>query len=125
MTKSPRRYEMIFAVNTLTVGEKFSVGGVTTLLGLGMTFVVLALLIGCILLVGFSLKQINKIHLPQKKRKNDVAPEPVAVPVVDAPAEIDPETMLAIESAVKTYVRENSSDGKPHENVTIKSVVKR
>ena len=116
---------MIFAVNTLTVGEKFSVGGVTTLLGLGMTFVVLALLIGCILLVGFSLKQINKIHLPQKKRKNDVAPEPVAVPVVDAPAEIDPETMLAIESAVKTYVRENSSDGKPHENVTIKSVVKR
>lgn len=115
---------MMIAVTTLSVGEKFSVGGVTTLLGLGMTFVVLALLIGCILLVNFSVKQLSKIHLSEKKKKViDPVAEPASEPVCDD--KIDDETMLAIESAVKTYVRENSSDGKPHENVTIKSVVKK
>ena len=38
---------------------------------------------------------------------------------------IDEETMLAVSAAVQTYVRESATDGKPHENVKIKSVVRK
>ena len=117
---------MLISATSLSVGEKFSVGGVTTLLGLGMTFVVLALLICCILLVNLIVKQLDKVKIG--KKKEGVAPAVVFVETkIDSADEpIDEETMLAIDAAVKTYVRESASDdGKSHENVKIKSVVRK
>ena len=113
----------MFLAASLSVGEKFSVGGVTTLLGLGMTFLVLALLIVFILLIGFVLKRMGKINFKSKKK----------APVVEKPVEeastkeerIDEETMLAVTAAVETYVRESATDGKPHDKIKIKSVVRK
>ena len=117
---------MIISANSLTVGEKFSVGGVTTLLGLGMTFLVLALLILCIILVGFIVKKLGLIHFPPKKKKKNDTAEQIVDDVVEKPVEeIDPETLVAVESAVKAYVRETATDGKPHENIVVKSVVRK
>ena len=51
----------------LTTAEKFSVGGITTLLGLGMTFVVLALLICCVYLVNVIINVLTKFIDQQKE----------------------------------------------------------
>ena len=120
---------MILAADTSTTGGKFSVGGETTLLGLGMTFVILILLIACIVLVNYLIKQLGKIDFSRFKKEKPVqtaeTPSSTDEAVEVQSAKIDGETLLAIESAVRTYVRESATDGKPHENVTIKSVVKK
>lgn len=115
---------MSLCATTLSVGEKFSLGGVTTLLGLGMTFLVLVLLIGCIFLVSFL---IGKLGIISFKKKTSVPMEKSVKPVEerDSSEPIDEETMLAVSAAVQTYVRESATDGKPHENVKIKSVVRK
>lgn len=120
-------------LSSLSPVDKLSVGGTTTLLGLGMTFVVLALLIGCVYLVNTLIKLSGKFlteYQAKKKAKKEaeVKAETVVPAVVEdsvdkkADGEIDEETMIAIRSAVETFVRESSADGKPHENVTVLSV---
>lgn len=114
-------------LSALSVGEKFSLGGTTTLLGLGMTFIVLALLIGSVYLVSAIIKLIAKsISDREAKKESKVKTTEVAetLPTTDevASPEIDEETMIAIRAAVDIYVRENATDGKTHENVTILSV---
>ena len=116
---------MIISAGTLSVGEKFSVGGVTTLLGLGMTFVVLIILICCILLVSLILKKLGKVQFRSKKQKAETVPSVPETSIEDKTEEIDEETMLAIKAALDTYARENASDGKPHDKITIKSVVRK
>ncbi len=121
------------ALSALSVGEKFSTGGITTVLGLGMTFVVLALLIGCVYLVSVIVQELTKFINKQRearKAKKTVTEQTVSAAEnteasASAVSEIDAETMVAIQSAVEIYLRENGgNDGKPHENVTIKSVTK-
>lgn len=108
----------------LSAAEKLSTGGTTTLLGLGMTFIVLALLIGCVYLVNWIMSLLEK-YLKRRQEKK------IAVPTNDESAEImetneepDAETLLAIKSVIEIHVRENSNDGKPHDKVTILSVKK-
>lgn len=118
----------------LTVGEMFSVGGITTLLGLGMTFVVLALLIILILLINLILKYLTqyidkrKAAVSEKKKKVDPATESASECVVESSAseneDIPPEKMLAIRSAVEIYLRETATDGKKHDAPEIISVRK-
>ena len=59
---------LLIGAETLSTGDKWSISGITTLIGLGMTFLILALLIGTILLMRPILKQLEKI-LPKVKRK--------------------------------------------------------
>lgn len=121
------------ALSALSVADKFTTGGITTVLGLGMTFVVLGILIGCVYLISVILKELTKFiekqtkALKEKKASKAVTEQTVAVTENTAAPndEIDAETMVAIQSAVEIYLRENGgNDGKPHENVTIKSVTK-
>lgn len=118
----------MYSLLALTAGEKFSIGGTTTLLGLGMTFVVLILLICFIFLVNLIIKQLEKLQvkLADKKKQKKAAAEVVEETVEAEPVkeEIDSETMGAIQEAVKTYLLENDEKGKPHENFKIKSVTK-
>ncbi len=102
----------------LSVGEKFSVGGITALLGLGMTFVVLGLLIGFIYLVNY----VNKIFPKKLSLKKRERKEPIVEETPKKDDSIDDATMVAIRSAVEIYVKENSSDGKAHDNMEILSV---
>ncbi len=116
----------------LTVGEMFSVGGITTLLGLGMTFVVLALLVALILLINVILKYLTqyvdkrKAASAEKKKNKNSVPESVTVEAEPETEKenIPPEKMLAIRSAVEIYLRETSTDGKKHDSPEIISVRK-
>lgn len=109
----------------LSIGEKFSLGGITTLLGLGMTFLVLAILIGVVILVNFIIKNVGKISLKKEKSYlNEIISQEQSESIKEKnDKDIAPETLLAIESAVKTFVREE--DDVPHENVKIISVTKK
>ena len=109
-------------VCALNIGEKFSLGGITTLLGLGMTFLVLALLIGFVYLISFIVKKVKPISF-KKKNQTKQTPEDTAIEVKQVEENVSPEKMLAIESAVKTYLSESSDT--PHENIKIISVTKK
>lgn len=112
-------------LSALSIGEKFSLGGITTLLGLGMTFVVLALLIGSIYLINIIIKQLSAFLYKKKQQKLSKNPVEELSTVSEHVAEvgISAEKKLAIEAAVRTYLRETDA-GKPHENIKIKSVTK-
>lgn len=118
------------------VGELFSTGGITTLIGLGMTFLVLALLIGCIYLLRVILKflekkypkLIAKIKNAFKKKKN-VNVEEIATddnvrsenPITDE-VTVDETTRSIIDETVQLFVNQSDVDGKPHNNIKIISV---
>lgn len=104
----------------LSVGEKFSVGGISALLGMGMTFLVLILLILSIALINFLIKKFfGPKKGSQKSGRAEVFP-PEKGSETSTP--LDGETCSAIEAAVRVYLRENGGDGKPHENIKIKSI---
>lgn len=118
-------------LSALTVGEMFSVGGITTLLGLGMTFVVLALLIVLIMFINLILKYLtqwlDKSKASSKAKKASVAASLSEEKIPEAEkseTDISAEKMLAIRSAVEIYLRENANDGKKHDNPEIVSVRK-
>ena len=116
---------LLIGAETLSTGDKWSISGITTLIGLGMTFLILALLIGTILLMRPILKQLEKI-LPKVKRKikefvrsifkksknnSSEVTAVVANAVVSEPVDnlIDEETMKAIETAVLNYVKKDDN----------------
>ena len=122
---------LYYSLLGLTAGEKWSTGGITTLIGLGMTFLMLALLIGAIFLLRFILKFLDK-NLPMlksnlskvfsKKKKQTGEPateEPAATP--EQPV-VDADTMSVIEQSVRQYVSSTATDGKPHTTIKILSV---
>lgn len=114
-----------------SAGEKLSIGGVTTFLGLGMTFIVLALLIGCILLLELFLKKLS-IYLANKNKSVD-APSVIVVEDTTSTQEnlntletkktIDESTMQAISEAIAMFSQLDDKNKKPHKNITIKSIV--
>jgi len=109
-------------VGALSVGERFSLGGITTLLGLGMTFVVLVLLIGCVYLISASNKLTDTLKKKLKAKKAAAVNENAVQSVATEKEDIDDATMAAIQSAVNIYCKETANDGKPHDNVTILNV---
>lgn len=115
----------------LTGSEKWSTGGITALIGMGMTFVMLALLIGCIFLLRYLLAGLEKTNpkikeklsnLFKKKTKEENVTEDVVREEVEDVQTVDEETMLVIEDSVKKYVSASAKDGKPHDRIKIVSV---
>ena len=101
----------------MSIGDKWAISGITTLIGLGMTFAILAFLIGTILLMRLILKELEKV-LPNLKRKRKQAKSDAsaneAVAVNEVLPErndnsIDDETMKAIEAAVMNYVKKDDN----------------
>lgn len=123
----------IFTLLGLSSAEKWSTGGITTLIGLGMTFVMLALLIGAIHLLRLILKGLDKANpiikskLQKVFRKKSAQGEIVdsernVAELAEEKTVIDEETMSVIEQSVKTYVAATATDGKPHDRIKIVSV---
>lgn len=114
-----------------TAAEKWTTSGLTTLIGLGMTFVMLTLLICSIHLLRLILKGLEKVvpdfkqKLSEVFRKKDKT-EPVVEIAEETPADkdntVDEETMAVIEDSVKRYVANSATDGKPHDRIKILSV---
>ncbi len=112
LISNTRRSTMPFlnyiGAETMSMGEKWATSGITTLIGLGMTFFILAFLIGMILLMRLILKELEKL-LPKLKRKKKAAPKVTEPAQTKTPAEeeqpIDDETLDAIKKAVLNYVK--------------------
>ena len=109
----------------LSMGDKWGTSGITTLIGLGMTFVILAVLIGMILLMRLILKEADLLlpKLKQKIKLKRAKDKPAYVSDDIAPSDteeetIDDETMDAIKAAVLNYVKTDDNV------VIIKSVTK-
>lgn len=125
-----RRKVQLFSLLGTSAADKWTTGGLTTLIGLGMTFVMLTLLICSIHLLRLILKGLEKFIPDFKKklsglfRKKDKAENVTAEIVEETPAEnaVDEETMAVIENSVKRYVANSATDGKPHDRIKILSV---
>ena len=109
----------------LSMGDKWGTSGITTLIGLGMTFLILAVLIGMILLMRLILKEADSLipKFKQKLKRKKAQAEPAAVASEDTPVKaeeevIDDATMDAIKAAVLNYVKTDDNV------VIIKSVTK-
>ena len=115
-------------ISNSSIGEKFSTGGITTLIGLLMTFGILAILILFIVLVRFLINKLDKIpfdnfiskvkSLFKKNKKNENNNSDLNVVTEDKDL-IDDDVKLAIEKAVREYVKNSADDGKPHNNIKI------
>lgn len=104
----------------LSMGDKWGTSGITTLLGLGMTFCILAVLIGMILLMRLILKGADSL-VPKLKRRKKAEPAYIVTEEKTIEAEDDPiddETMNAIRAAVLNYVKTDNNV------VIIKSITK-
>ena len=110
-------FSIFIGAETMSIGDKWAISGITTLIGLGMTFAILAFLIGTILLMRLILKELEKV-LPNLKRKRKQAKSDAsaneAVAVNEVLPErndnsIDDETMKAIEAAVMNYVKKDDN----------------
>lgn len=113
----------------LSIAESLSKGGMTTLIGLGMTFVMLALLIGAIVVLRYILKGLDTI-IPKCKekllKKNTTPLTETNVEHNDSSSvveeqEVDVDTLAVIEQSIRTYTAK-SNDGKPHDRIRIISV---
>lgn len=108
-----------------SAGKILSTGGVTTLIGLGMTFIVLGLLILIIMGLDYLFKKFSTITF--KKSKN--APEVIDVreekfdSAITVGSAIDENTEQAILQAVTMFSQYDDKDKKPHNNIKIKSIV--
>lgn len=116
--------------------DKIAIGGMTTLLGLGMTFLVLVLIILSICLLRLVLKMLDK-YLPTIKtsiknlfrKKNSDIESRQATPNSDINhlnnttiSEIDDDTKYLIEQSIRQYIKNTSNDEKPHDNIKIISI---
>jgi Na+-transporting methylmalonyl-CoA/oxaloacetate decarboxylase gamma subunit len=108
----------------LTAAEKWSTGGMTTLMGLGTTFIVLILLILFIRLLEFFMNgSAAKIFKKKSKTAASEQANAVSEQTTSAPAPaVDGETMKIVAQSVQTYVKQTANDGKPHDKVKIISV---
>lgn len=111
-----------------SVGDILSIGGVTTLLGLGMTFIVLGLLIGCIFLLEYFLKKLSLVLAKRNQPKSSdlIVEEVVPSNALDTSVTVEPisdSTRRAITEAITMFSQYDDKDKKPHKNITIKSIV--
>ncbi len=110
-------------ISALTVGEKFSTGGITMLIGMLITFAVLFLLVFLIPLIQVVIRFLEEKLLPKFKRSKDAPPE-IIISEVEPDKEISGEVMDAIKVAVQEYSVIDDTSGKKHEKITIRSVTK-
>lgn len=119
-------------LNALSVADKFSIGGITAVVGLLMTFIMLAVLIGFVFLMNVIIKNSKvwqeKLNSKFKKKKSTAEPSSLIGEEKQIAAEkkselIDEQTLQAINSAVKDYMSLGES-GKIHSDYTIKHIEK-
>ncbi len=111
----------LVGAETLSTADKWATSGITTLLGLGMTFVILAVLIGIIVLLRLLLQQLEKKSPVVKQKilslfKRRSVKEPVAATVpseeasfIPAPNAIDENTLAAIRKAVMGFAKKDNN----------------
>lgn len=109
-----------------TASEKWRTGGITTLIGMGMTFVMLALLILAMLLLRHLLRGLDKAapefraRLRKNANKRETPDETAETASIEpAGAKIDEQMRRAIAEAAKEYVKSTSRDGKAHDDIRI------
>jgi Na+-transporting methylmalonyl-CoA/oxaloacetate decarboxylase gamma subunit len=117
-------------LNALSIGEKLSTGGITALVGISMTFAVLAILIGSIILLKIGVEkfvtaQKNKLNKETNKEENkeDLAVKEIITDNEEAKEEVkvvDEQTLEAVNTAVSYFMVQNNEV--PHLNYKIKSV---
>lgn len=107
-------------LNALSVGEKLSTGSITFFMGMVITFIVLGLLIGIIMIFNYLL---NKLDFKKSKSKPEIVPvleTNVKNTEVTKDETVNGETLEAVNSAIKLFMTQNNE--KPHERYTVKSV---
>jgi Na+-transporting methylmalonyl-CoA/oxaloacetate decarboxylase gamma subunit len=103
----------------LSTAQKFSTGSITFLLGILITFIVLAMLVVFVMLMDY----FNKIDFSKLFRKKEKQLEIIEdAPEVSKDEEISKETLAAIDAAVKIYMTKSYET--PHERYIIRSVKK-
>ncbi len=127
----------LYLLLSTSAADKWSTGGITTLLGLGMTFIMLALLVCFIHLLRYILNFLEKttpafkekIYGIFRKKNNKGLESNISngtnnntTEELVAENNIDNETMEVIEQSVKQYISLSADDGKPHDRIKIVSV---
>lgn len=92
-------------IQNLSIGDKLAGAGITTIMGMGITFVVLILLWGCIALMT---KFTYRPHRAEKA--GDVSAPPPASPDVTEPVVVDDKNIVAVISAAITAYEGESSN---------------
>ena len=85
-------------VHSLSLSEKMAGAGVTTLMGMGITFIILILLWGCIAIMTKFTYRPNKGDKAPKTTDAAAAPSAAAPQVTETPAAAD-DTLIAVISA--------------------------
>ncbi len=96
-------------VHSLSIGEKMAGAGITTLMGMGITFIVLILLWGCIAVM-------TKITYRPKKgdkapQTTDAAAAPSVAPTIAAAPAAADDTLIAVISAAIAAHEGGSANG--------------
>ena len=118
-------------LNALTIAEKFSTGGITALVGILMTFIMLIILIGCVFLMNYIIKKSKVLNENRKDKKQNSEPASLSdynnekMEEIDTIEDsvLDEKTLNAINSAVDMYMAQGEN-GKKHTNYTIKHIKK-
>lgn len=91
----------------MTVGEKFSLGGSTFLLGVVMVFAILGILIACVTIIKSVMAAVAKSKVKKLESKEKMAIE-APIPVSDSALSNDDEIAAVISAAIAMiYAEEN------------------
>ncbi|NBI63771.1 hypothetical protein D3Z38_12065 [Clostridiales bacterium] len=97
-------------MHSLSMGEKLAGAGITTLMGMGITFVVLILLWACIaIMTKFTYRPNKETKAPSAAAAPVPTPVPTAAPAapaVTAPANADDSLIAVISAAIAAYESE-------------------
>lgn len=96
-------------INALTIGEIFSVGGLTSVIGMGITFLVLALLVFV----------LTAMHRTKKK---EAAPEEIAVEQEPVCRKNDDAIIAAISAAIAAVMSYEAPTNKAKASFIVKSI---
>lgn len=86
-------------MQSLSMGEKLAAAGITTVMGMGITFLVLILLWGCVAVMTKFTYRPKKEEKPQAS----AAPAAPAAPAAAAPAAADDSLIAVISAAIAAY----------------------
>lgn len=85
-------------MHSLSMGEKLAGAGITTIMGMGITFLVLILLWGCVAIM------TKFTYRPKKEEKPQASAAPAATPAAPAaPAAADDSLIAVISAAIAAY----------------------
>lgn len=107
-------------LNAMTVGEKFSSGGITILLGLGGTFIIIGVMMLFMLLLQKGIDKVERVPVKNKGAALTELTDAGQAGLSEEP--VDARSCETVTAAVDSYMR--THDTKPHTRYTIKSIKK-